>query len=204
MKFVASITLAVVAGLAAAASPDPAEVYIIRAQPETSSRDAAPQIPRQIARHILLQRIGADYDSLLSDLTDTVSQDQAVSYVRRFGKTAASLFFDTSSSGRPLDEPAQAVVVIEGVAAEHRKLLKDALPEARKQAAFVISDPPSTKANHNLLSIDVSQAGIARSDCKLQAVFNPFQSGCYSDGVFVAGYDLKKVRSPTFRFRFIF
>ncbi len=197
MKLSTSFSLATVAVLAAAASAssEPAEVYIFRANAEaSSSRDSAPpKVPRQIARQILLQRIGADHGSLLEDLPDGTDREQAVSYVRRFGKTPPSLFAETSSAGRPLGEPAQAMVVIEGVTSQHLKALRDALPESQRHAAFAVSDPPSAKANQRLLSIDLAQAGVARSNCEIQAVSNPFGSDCYSDGVFVGGYDLKKV-----------
>ncbi len=195
-----SINVVALAGFAAAsASREPAEVYIIRAHAETSPSlgSPPPQLPRQIARQILLQRIGADHDSLLGDLPNGLDQGQAVSYVRRYGKTRPSLFVETSAAGRPLCEPAQAVVVIEGVTSEHLKGLRDALPESQRHATFAVSDPPSAKANQRLLDVDVAQAGVARSECEIREVLNPFGLNCYTDGVFVGGYDLKKVSVPS-------
>lgn len=57
MRFLTSITLAALSGLAAAASQQSADVFILdsKQQQEQSSREV-PRLPKEVVRHILLQR----------------------------------------------------------------------------------------------------------------------------------------------------
>ena len=57
MKLLSSLSAAALAGLAAAGSQDSAEVYLFPFR-SGSSDTAAPSIPKELARHVLLQRVG--------------------------------------------------------------------------------------------------------------------------------------------------
>jgi len=58
MRPLTGIAAAALAGLAVAGK-DPAEVYLFRPTSQLeSSSNASPRIPREIARHIFLQRVG--------------------------------------------------------------------------------------------------------------------------------------------------
>jgi len=99
---------------------------------------------------------------------------------------------ETDDAGRPLGDPAQLAVVVEGVTPGNLKALKDALPQERRQTSFVIRDPPSARANQFLLDSAHEKSGAARSSCTTASAANPFDPKCWIDGVFVRGYDVRE------------
>jgi len=56
MKLLTGLLSGALAGLAVAGTPDAAEVYLLESHLPSSS-NAAPRLPKEIARHILLQRV---------------------------------------------------------------------------------------------------------------------------------------------------
>ena len=56
MRLIASLAAAALSGLAVGASPQSADVYLLQASPSQSSPET-PSIPKEVARHILLQRV---------------------------------------------------------------------------------------------------------------------------------------------------
>jgi hypothetical protein len=60
MRLLTGIATAALAGLVAARIPEPAEVYLFRSSSSSqseSSSSASPRIPKELARHIFLQRV---------------------------------------------------------------------------------------------------------------------------------------------------
>ena len=192
MRLAAHAAVAALAGVAIAAVQDAAQVYIVRREPDAFS-DSVPRLPRQIARQVLLQRIGADHDSLLDDLPAGIDQEAAVSYIKQLGVTPPPLFIETSSSGRPADQPAQAVLLVEGLTRRDLESLQAAFSAAKRQASFIIRDPPSAKANRHLLDTDLGQAGAVTSECGLDNITPFHEPSCFTDDVFVGTYDAQKV-----------
>jgi hypothetical protein len=65
MRLIASLAAAALSGLAAGASPQSADVYLLQASPSQSSPET-PSIPKEVARHILLQRVSTQPVSSMS------------------------------------------------------------------------------------------------------------------------------------------
>lgn len=188
MKLVAGLVTAALAGLVAGVSQKSTEVFLLRSQPDS---DSPAQVPVQITRQILLQRIGADHDRLAAGGVDP---GKSISYIQQYGKTSPGLFVETNGAGRPLGGPAQLVLIIEGVTKENAKPLEEALPTSRRRPTFAIRGPHSDSADAYLSETELTQAGIARSRCGIASAVNLFDNSCWNDGVFVGIYGPEKVR----------
>lgn len=188
MKLLGSISTLLLAGVAAGATQNAADVYILDSHRSSSSSSSPPAVPRQIARQILLQRLGADRDALLDDLPKGVDEDQAVSYITEYGKALPSLFGDSTAQTH-----AQAVVFLEGVTDKDAATIKSALAKSQISPSFTVADPPRSKAVQSLLDVDLPRHGVTPSSCGVGAASNPYDPGCWSnDETFVSSYDMKK------------
>lgn len=193
MKSFSRLALAGLAGLATAATSEPAEVYILSQSTTASSSSSIPQIPRQVARHILFQRVGAE--AQLNDLPETTSPEEALSLIAQYGKAPKPLFGDGVASS-PADVAAsQLVVILEGITAQNANDLKQQLQAQGSIAAFNIPDAPSAKANKQLVDVELSAIS---GSCDVAAAINPYDK-CWKGMSLVVKYDVAKVRSLSIR-----
>ncbi|KAK3335217.1 hypothetical protein B0T19DRAFT_376908 [Cercophora scortea] len=192
MRFLAGITVAVLSGLAAAASSRSSpDVFILQAKQrhQDPSSSSLPSIPKEVARHILLQRTSRDpYGSDLRDIPSTVEIETAVDFITKFGKSPAPLF-----SSSETNDASQLVVLLEGTTAENAGHLKETLVKADPAfAAFSISDPPSATANQRMMTL-FQNLGIANAaQCDIASAINPFSSACWTGKSSVVKYDVQK------------
>lgn len=177
MRLLTSWAVAGLAGLASAATNEPADVYIL--SKSSASTSSSPQIPRQVARDIILSRVGAQ--ASFGDLPDTVSTDDALSYVLQYGKAPKPLL---NLQGGAV--PSQLVVLLEGVTKNNAETLKEGLGS---KPAFSIADPPSAEANKYFIGNELSS--IAGS-CDVAAAIDPYSS-CWNGLSLVVKYDMGKV-----------
>lgn len=128
-----------------------------------------------------------------SPLHTTTDQDLGITYLNAFGRRRAPLF----DSAEPTVEPAQLVVLLEGVTAENSESLRQAVSRSGiEQHTFLVSDPPSAKANDGLMA-DLRAEGVFNNkDCKVEDVVNPYKESCWDGMSSVVRYDVKKVRCP--------
>jgi len=198
MKLLGTAIIASLAGLALGAGNEAAQVYLLRSRPQSPSSRPA-EVPRQIARHIIFQRLGVDHESLLGDLPDGVDAEVAVELLRDYGRKQPSLFAEVQPW--PTEGTAQGVLIVEGVKPRHVKTLVASLPASMKQPAFVIRDPPSTKAVRDLVNVEVQSAGISTSTCGIEDISNLYDAKCWPSGAHLSLYDLETVsachRRPT-------
>jgi len=182
MRLVAGLTAAALSGLAAAASQQGADVYMFASSSQASTE--TPRIPKEVARHILLQRTSRQrYGSDLRDIPSSINTEAAVDHLARFGKHPPPLFTQADKT-----DASQLVIILEGAAAEQSSRLREKLGQ---DAAFTISDPPSATANNNLMTL-FRNLGVASSrQCELSAVINPFETDCWTGPSSVVKYDLR-------------
>ncbi|KAK1764730.1 hypothetical protein QBC33DRAFT_545807 [Phialemonium atrogriseum] len=188
MKLLTGLVSAALAGLTIAATPETADVYLFGTD-IPSSGDAHPRMPKEIARHILLRRTSRDrYGSALGDIPNTIDEETAISHINKFGKSRAPLFGATTDEV----EPAQLVVVLEGITAENARPLREALAKTQQQPAFFVSDPPSSAANR-LLIRDFHAAGVSSQEgCTLASAVNPNDDSCWQSASVVVAFDVRK------------
>lgn len=184
MRLINRLAIAGLAGLASAATSDPAEVYILSKAPTSSS--STPVLPRQIAKQILVHRLGGDVQ--LAELGETSNVDDALSHIAQYGRAPKPLFGD-AASGTDV-APSQLVVVFEGVTEENSQELRRQLKDQSSAPAFTIADVPSALANAHLIETELS--GFSKN-CDMAAAINPYDS-CW-DRILAVKYDLKHVRS---------
>jgi hypothetical protein len=130
------------------------------------------------------------YGNVLHDIPSTIDQETTISSITRFGKSLPGLFSETTKT-----DPLQLVLIFEGITVENSKLLKDELAKAKRQPSFLISDPPSTTANRNLVNTDLRHAGARQPsdiECDVASVINPFDSRCWDGPASIALYDVQK------------
>ncbi|KAK0668209.1 hypothetical protein QBC41DRAFT_226787 [Cercophora samala] len=189
MRLLAGLTAAALSGLAAAASQQTADVYILSANQQSSKE--TPSIPKEVARHILLQRASRQpYGSDLRDIPSSIDTETAVSHIARFGTGPEPLFTQSDNTNVP-----QLVVVLEGVTSQQSHELEDALAQSGHRAAFRVSDAPSAAANKNLMTL-FQQLGAASSQpCDLAHAINPVNDECWTGVSSVVNYDLQKSSS---------
>ncbi|KAK4041844.1 hypothetical protein C8A01DRAFT_34095 [Parachaetomium inaequale] len=182
MRLVAGLTAAALSGLAAAANQQSAEVYLLQSSWQSSPE--TPSIPKEVARHIFLQRTSRQrYGSDLRDIPGSIDTQTAVDHLATFGKTPTPLFTHADKT-----DASQLVVILEGTAAEQSSRLKEKLGQ---NAAFTISDPPSATANKHLMTL-FRNLGVASSQqCELSAMINPFEADCWAGPSSVVKYDLR-------------
>jgi hypothetical protein len=205
MRLVAGLTAAALSGLAAAANQQSAEAYLLQSSWQSSPE--TPSIPKEVARHILLQRVNTQavlhptvptnffaqtsrqrYGSDLRDIPGSIDTQTAVDHLAKFGKSQAPLFTHADKT-----DASQLVIILEGAAAEQSSRLKEKLGQ---NAAFTISDPPSATANKNLMTLFRSLGVASSQQCELSAMINPFETDCWTGPSSVVKYDLRAVRQP--------
>lgn len=186
MKFLNGLAFAGLAGLATAATSEPAQVYILSSNPPaTSSSSSKPQIPRQVARHIFLQRLSGQ--TRLDDVPNSMTDDDALSYIAQYGKAPKSLFGDAASK---IFDPSQLFVLLEGVPDDLSAKIPGYMEAQSFKPAFTISDAPSAKANEHLVDIELSEIS---GSCDLEAAIDPYNS-CWGGKMSLAvKYDAIKV-----------
>ncbi|KAI2782758.1 hypothetical protein F4815DRAFT_462510 [Daldinia loculata] len=122
-----SFLLPALAGIATTRAEDQqqnAEAYIIR-QSKTTTPSNPPSIPNELARAILLQRLSTpEQPASLGQLPESLSQDESVSYINRFGKAPRPLFGEAKDA----NEPRQLVIAFSGITADKHKDFKGAIP----------------------------------------------------------------------------
>ncbi|KAG7293687.1 hypothetical protein NEMBOFW57_003743 [Staphylotrichum longicolle] len=204
MRLIAGITTAALSGLAAAATQPSADVFVFQSSSWQSSPET-PSIPKEVARHILLQRASiprslrsiialADannpvqisrqrYGSDLRDIPSSINTDAAVAHIARFGKSPAPLFTQPEKS-----DASQLVIFVEGAGADDTTRLRKQLGQ---QVAFTVADPPSATANNNLMSLFRGMGVASSQQCELSAVLNPFEADCWTGPSSVVKYDLR-------------
>jgi hypothetical protein len=169
---------AALSGLATASS-QPALGYLFSI--DEPDHAAAP-IPRQAARLLIQQRLGADGASSLQDLAGLPGIQAGLDALGRLGNQK-SLFED-----RRIHEPAELVVLIEGVDA---KRMEAAISTA--QPAFEVADPPSAAAHKTLIK-ELMLSGVRENACDLRRAINPGEKECWDgSSISIARYDAKKV-----------
>ncbi|KAL2270733.1 hypothetical protein VTJ83DRAFT_104 [Remersonia thermophila] len=183
MRLLSSLAAAVLPVLVAGANPS-ADVYLFP-QPSADAARDVPSLPKEVARHILLQRTSRQrYGSDLRDLPSSIDTETAITHIARFGRSPTALFASSQQ-----EHASQLVVLLEGATPEQSRRLQG---EIGANAAFTISDPPSAAANKNLLSL-FQTMGIASSrQCDLESAINPLNSDCWSGSSSVVKYDLQK------------
>ncbi|KAK4097437.1 hypothetical protein N658DRAFT_569332 [Parathielavia hyrcaniae] len=184
MRLIASLTAAALSGLAAAANQQSADVFVFPSSPSSSSSQTNPSIPKEVARHILLQRTSRQrYGSDLRDIPSSIDPETAIGHIARFGKSPAPLFTRPDKK-----DASQLIVLLEGASAGQSSQLREKLAQ---HAAFTISDPPSATANNNLMTL-FRNLGVASShQCELSAVINPFKADCWTGPTSAVKYDMR-------------
>lgn len=186
MRLFGRLAVAGLAGLANAATSEPAEVYIL-SKSTPSSSSSTPQIPRQVARDIVLSRVGGQ--TQLIGLPETISTDDALSYISQYGKAPRALFGDVATPSAGGSTPSQLVVMVEGITEANAEKLRKELKAQSSSPAFTIPDPPSAKANEHLVDAELSSVS---GSCGIAAAINPYDS-CWNGLSLVVKYDVKKV-----------
>ncbi|KAK3948982.1 hypothetical protein QBC32DRAFT_45143 [Pseudoneurospora amorphoporcata] len=188
MRFLTSITVAALCGLAAAASQQSADVFILDTKQQQQTSREVPRLPKEVVRHILLQRTSRDsYGSDLRDIPSSVDTEAAISFIAKYGKSPAPLFSQTETS-----DPSQLVVILEGITAENAGPLKESLAKSSQHAAFAISDPPSKVANDRLMTLFQNLGIAVPEQCDLASAINPVNGDCWTGSSSVVKYDVKK------------
>ncbi|KAK3904283.1 hypothetical protein C8A05DRAFT_31964 [Staphylotrichum tortipilum] len=189
MRLIAGLTATALLGIAAAASQQQsADVYLFPSSSSSQSTSDTPSIPKEVARHILLQRLSTQrYGSDLRDIPSSVDAATAVAHIARFGKSPAPLF---AQSTKP--DASQLVIIVEGASAEDSSRAKEKLAQ---HAAFRVSDPPSAAANKNLVALFRNMGAAPAKDCAMEASINPFETDCWAGSTSVMKYDLRQ--APT-------
>lgn len=109
----------------------------------------------------------------MRDIPNTIDDETAISYINTFGKSQPSLFEDETSR-----DPLQLVMILEE--AEHSAYLLDHLI-AHSDLAFLVSNPPSTKATDGLMGEFAAAGAAPKQECNPENVWNPSDLGCWSD-----------------------
>lgn len=186
MRFLNGLAYAGLAGLATAATSEPAQVYILSSNPPATHSSSQPQIPRQVARQIFLQRLSGQ--TRLDDLPNSITDDDALSYIAQYGKAPKSLFGDASSG---TIDPSQLLVLLEGVPDDLVAKIPGFMEAQSFKPAFTIADAPSAKAHEHLLDIELSEVS---GSCNLEAAIDPYDN-CWGGKMSLAvKYDAIKVR----------
>ncbi|EON95954.1 putative arsenate reductase protein [Phaeoacremonium minimum UCRPA7] len=183
MRLLTGLAIAALSGLSVAASQEPAEVYILTADRDSFAQTSPPQIPRQVARDILFQRLRSE--SSYSDLPDSTDEETSLSHILKYGSSPAPLFEEQ----RP--PRSQLVVILEGITSENAKSLRQQVSDSNFKQTFTISDPPSASANRQLVDVEFKAAGIAMP-CEPSFAINPFDMTCWTTRSLVVKYDALK------------
>ena len=184
MRLSIAVTAAL-SGLAAAASQ--ADVHLFRAQPSYKQPETTPQLPRQLARLIFLQRLGVDAPFSLDDITDLEMDDrEALHSISAYGKPMLPLF-----APRPDSEPSHLLVILEGLEPEQ---MEETL--SGRDKSFGIDEAPSSAATDNFIDDQFFPMGVSTSSCSFDRAINPLDDKCFSGSSSIFRSDVKKVIAP--------
>ncbi|KAL2139047.1 hypothetical protein VTI28DRAFT_5858 [Corynascus sepedonium] len=183
MRFSAGLTAAALSGLAAAASQQQsADVYMFPSSSQVLAE--TPSIPKEVARHILLQRTSRQrYGSDLRDIPSSIDAETVVGHLARFGKSPAPLFTHADKV-----DASQLVILLEGAASDQFSRLREQLGQ---HVAFTIPDPPSATANNHLMTLFQNMGVASSNHCELPSMINPFETDCWTGPSSVVKYDLR-------------
>lgn len=179
-----SFLLPALAGIATTRAEDQqqnAEAYIIR-QSKTTTPSNPPSIPNELARAILLQRLSTpEQPASLGQLPESLSQDESVSYINRFGKAPRPLFGEAKDA----NEPRQLVIAFSGITADKHKDFKGAIP--RVPLAFTAPG--------------LSRLPVAgkKSNCAFEQSIDSDNEKCWKGKTQYLEYDVTKVDAVSFR-----
>ncbi|CAK7269429.1 hypothetical protein SEPCBS57363_003595 [Sporothrix epigloea] len=201
MKFLTGLaSAAFLYSSAAAAAAASAPFYLLRSASSSSTSSiqegvefASPHLPRQIARQIILQRLGAnDGSSFYDTLPRNFKPENALDLIRQFGsKEKADFLMETESTAN--SSPRELLIVIQGVEPKHVAALEAALPSAFAKPALFVVDPPSEVANAGLFIDELAAEGInAHLDTSLVEALAVGVPETWYNGVFVDLFDAKK------------
>lgn len=181
------LSIAVAASLCGFAAAHPkADAYIFRSGSPSQHDSPAPQLPRQLARLILQQRLGVDkHFSSLNELSSLDNTDEAVSYINTLGRSEAPLFSESSS-----ESPSQLLIILEGL---EDGGIDDILPGVKK--TFTIDEAPNSAATRKLIDGDFAPVGVRESSCEFGRAINPLDENCWSGQSSIIRYDVKKVNN---------
>ncbi|KAK3328790.1 hypothetical protein B0H66DRAFT_1316 [Apodospora peruviana] len=192
MRFSIGIAVAALSGLTtAASSQNDADVLLLMAHDRQQQiPKETPRLPKEVARHIFLQRTSSSggYGSDLRDLPDSIDTEAAVSYIARYGKSPLPLFL----SAEQTHSSSQLLVILEGATPENVQPLKEKLADSDQVASFAISEPPSSTANDHLVTLFRNMGLATPSQCDIASAINPFDSSCWAGLSSVVKYDLQK------------
>ncbi|KAI0474173.1 hypothetical protein GGR56DRAFT_568128 [Xylariaceae sp. FL0804] len=168
--------LSALAGFATAAATEPqhAEAYILKQTTTARNNDdASPSIPASLAQAILLQRLSAPGRSYaLGPLPESLTDDEAVSYINQFGKASRPLFQAVDAS-----EPQQLVIAISGLTSKKR----DGLDAFRNNVPLAFTAP-------GLRQLPAQKT----SRCSFQQAIVPGNSKCWDGKPQYLHYDMAK------------
>lgn len=195
----ASASLAL--GWSSSSQASPADVFMFPFPEAAAASKETPQIPRQLARLILLQRLSADSlrGSSISDVPKSESLDvsQTVTYLNWFGARRPrqkSLLVTDDPYARV--EPSQLVVLVEGVTADNAQPLRDAAAKlaGTGRPAFTVTEPPASLA-HGALRTELLGEGEdwPAKKCSIELAINPFEEECWYGKKSVLRFDLQTV-----------
>lgn len=188
MRLLTGVVAAALAGLALGSADPRNAVYLLQRNKQHSSTET-PALPKEVARHILLQRTSRSrYGSDLRDIPSSIDAETAVEHIARFGKNPAPLFAQTETS-----EPSQLVILVENTKSDQAVGMEEYLAATGYAAAFTISDPPSATANSRLMTLFQHMGIAAPSQCNVEAAINPFDKACWGGKSLVVKYDAQEI-----------
>ncbi|KAB5578754.1 hypothetical protein GE09DRAFT_951202 [Coniochaeta sp. 2T2.1] len=191
---------AALAGVALAGK-ESADVYKLPS-PSHTELDSLPhqslhELPRELVRHIILQRLSRDgYGSVaMRDLPtgdDTLETDESITYLNVFGRSPPSIFESSQHV-----EPAQLVILLEGVTADNSAQLRKALDMSNvHEPSFTVPQPPSAKANDGLIADLLFQGVSSKKDCTIEGAINPNDESCWDKPALSTVLRLDAQKSP--------
>ncbi|KAL1887766.1 hypothetical protein Sste5346_010005 [Sporothrix stenoceras] len=198
MKFLAGLAVAASLASSAAAAAASAPVYLLRSKSTSSSSPStpstSPNLPRQIARQILLQRLDAnDGSSFFDTLPRDFDPETALDLIEQFGNKATPALFVDGTDSSASSQPRELLIVVQGTKPEHVAALEAALPKENNKPAFSVADPPSEAANTRLFVDELAGEGIvAHTTTSVADAVADGAPATWANGVFVGLYDVKK------------
>lgn len=188
MKLSAQLLLPALIGSASAAGD--ASVYLFQGQ-EWPSTSTPPTLSPEEARLVFAQRLGVSQYHSLGEASEST-----LAHVNAFGGPQESKFQDSVR-----DKTAELVLFVQDFSSKTAEPLLSAWSSI--QPAFMISNPPSSRANLRLIEDFRRQVGQGKA-CVLEDDINPFNARCW-DGRTKAVYmdlrsgDVRQDRSATDR-----
>lgn len=178
------LLIAVVASICGLAAAHPkADGYLFRSGSPTEHDVSTPELPRQLTRLILQQRLGVDkHFSSLKELSSLPNTEDAISYINTLGRSEVPLFSESDS-----ETPSQLLIIIEGLEDGD---MKDILPGVKK--TFAIDVAPNSAAIRKLIDGEFGAVGVRQSSCEFGRAINPLDENCWSGQSSIIRYDAKK------------